>query len=308
MSSETFPFYTLLDSATGPVTYNSNALNATLNDTRDSNNSDNSTQIGDAIDWRGEEYTLLGTTTYGVVLGGTGYYAGSFWLVSSVSYAGGNGLNALNTVDPYNYCFIGGTMIATPAGEVPVEYLKRGDMVLTEDGREVPVKWIGEQRVKNWMFTLETQVPVCISKGALGDGVPHTDLYVSADHGILIDGLVINASALVNGNTVRFAPMAEMPPEFTYYHIETKNHDVVLANGLAAETFIDAAGRTAFDNHAEYLELYGAERVIPEMDRPRISSARLLPDAIKARIGLGQDWDAMVDDPEVTILLSRGAA
>ena len=50
------------------------------------------------------------------------------------------------------------------------------------------------------------------------------------------------------------------------------------------ESVIDAAGRAAFDNCQEYLDLYGAERIIPEMDRPRISSRRLVPHAIKDRL------------------------
>jgi hypothetical protein len=66
----------------------------------------------------------------------------------------------------------------------------------------------------------------------------------------------------------------------------TTHHDVVLANGAATETFVDAAGRAGFDNHQEYLDLYGAERIIPEMNTPRISTQRLLPDAIKARLGI----------------------
>lgn len=61
---------------------------------------------------------------------------------------------------------------------------------------------------------------------------------------------------------------------------------MILANGAPTETFLDAAGRAAFDNHAEYLNLYGTERIIPEMRAPRIASRRLLPDAIRARLGI----------------------
>jgi hypothetical protein len=47
-------------------------------------------------------------------------------------------------------------------------------------------------------------------------------------------------------------------------------------------------GRQAFDNYAEYVELYGEERIITEMPLPRISTARLLPPTLKARLGIGQ--------------------
>ncbi|MEL7115480.1 MAG: Hint domain-containing protein, partial [Pseudomonadota bacterium] len=126
--------------------------------------------------------------------------------------------------------------------------------------------------------------PVCITAGAMGGGLPHSDLYVSADHGMVLDGLVINASALVNGDTIRFVSASELPRMFIYYHIETEAHDVILANGAAAETFVDAVSRRDFDNYQEYLELYGTERIIPEMPMPRISSQRLVPHATKDRL------------------------
>lgn len=44
-------------------------------------------------------------------------------------------------------CFLAGTRIATPAGEVPVETLRPGDLILTADGRAVPVRFLGRQTV-----------------------------------------------------------------------------------------------------------------------------------------------------------------
>ena len=44
--------------------------------------------------------------------------------------------------------------------------------------------------------------------------------------------------------------------------------------------------------YREYLDLSGAERIIPEMDRPRIASRRLLPDAIRARLGIVDEMPA----------------
>ena len=103
---------------------------------------------------------------------------------------------------------------------------------------------------------------------------------------MILDGLVINASALVNGTTIDWVPMNELPDEVTYYHIETEAHDVILANGAPSETFIDVAGRAAFDNFAEYLSLYGTERIIPEMKYHRITTQRLLPNALKMRLDI----------------------
>jgi hypothetical protein len=156
----------------------------------------------------------------------------------------------------------------------------------------VPVKWIGRQTVNTrFGFTAKLE-PVRIKAGALGCGLPHSDLTVCADHGMIVDGLVVNSSARVNGSTIDFVPAAELDARFTYDHIETENHDVILAKGAPAETFVDLAGRMAFDNSQEYLDLYGTESIIPEMDRPRISSRRVLPDAIEARSGIRNDANA----------------
>ena len=185
----------------------------------------------------------------------------------------------------FPFCFMHDTRIATPDGEIAIQDLSIGDLVLTADGAAVPVKWLGRQTVFNPLRAVMDPklAPVCIAARALGN---HSDLLVSADHGMIVDGLVINAAALVNGQNVRFAAATELPERFVYYHIETGAHDVILANGAASETFIDTAGRAAFDNHQEYLSLYGAERIIPEMPALRISSQRLVPQAIKDRLGM----------------------
>ncbi|WP_421907045.1 Hint domain-containing protein [Mameliella sp.] len=184
-------------------------------------------------------------------------------------------------------CFLPGTRIKTPQGDAAVECLKIGDLIATADGRQVPVKWIGRQTVRPLLSRQGAQ-PVRIRAGALGDGLPNADLTVTADHGMVLDGHVINASALVNGTTIDFVPLAELEDSFTVYHVETENHDVILANGAPAETFIDYRDRRAFDNFDEYLDLYGCERIIPEMPAPRISSARHLPMDTRVRLGIGR--------------------
>ena len=193
-------------------------------------------------------------------------------------------LTVLNSA-AFTACFAAGSLIATPDGERTVEDLGIGDSILTAGGRTVPVKWVGRQTVWKLRHRARSQ-PVRIRAGALGGGLPHRDLTVTADHGMVLDGYVINASALVNHDTINFVPLAELGDVFTVYHIETEAHDVILANGTPAETFIDYAGRAAFDNHDEYLSLYGADRIIAEMPQPRISSARHVPQVIRQRLGI----------------------
>lgn len=187
---------------------------------------------------------------------------------------------SIDTTSPTPVCFALGTLIATPAGETAVGALQIGDLVLTADGRATPVKWIGRQTIVS-LFAGDRARPVRVAAGALGAGLPHTDLVLTADHALILDGLAINAGALVNGTTITLDPA---PDRATYYHIETEEHDVVIANGVPAETFVDYVGRRAFDNYAEYVGLYGQDRNIAEMPLARISSARMLPAALRARL------------------------
>jgi hypothetical protein len=180
-------------------------------------------------------------------------------------------------------CFLAGARITTCDGSVRVEELQIGDWIRTADGRDVAVRWIGRQTVSALRHGAHMQ-PVRISAGALGAGLPDRDLDVTADHGMVIEDWVINASALVNGRTIDFVPLDELRDSFIVYHIETENHDVILANGAPSETFVDCATRQCFDNYDEYLALYGADRIIAEMPRPRLTSARMIPATLKNRL------------------------
>jgi len=124
-------------------------------------------------------------------------------------------------------------------------------------------------------------MPVRFAAGSLGDGVPHSDLTVTADHGMLVDGVICHAGALVNGATITRVPLVEMGETYTVYHVETENHEIVLANGAPAETFIDNVSRRVFDNFAEFDALYGDVPEMQELPYPRAMSARQVPGRIQ---------------------------
>ena len=193
-------------------------------------------------------------------------------------------------------CFAAGTPIATPEGEVAVERLAPGDLVLTADGRVVPVTFVGRQTLHRRFAPAERFRPVRIRAGALGENVPHADLVVTADHALLVGGVLVNAGALVNGTSIVRIPMGELPDRVTYFHVETENHELILAAGAPAETFIDDAARRTFDNHAEYESIHGAGR--PEMaaiDLPRAMSGRQVPEAVRALLAAPAAVVAAVD-------------
>lgn len=188
----------------------------------------------------------------------------------------------------YLYCFGAGTQIGTPEGVCAVEALTIGDLVTTQNGSAVPVKWIGRQTVATRFRPAERLSPVKIAAGALGQGLPHSDLTVTTDHALLVDGVLCHAGALVNGTTITRVPLAEMGERFTVYHVETEAHEIILANGAPVETFIDNVSRRAFDNFAEFQALYGDVPAMTQQPLPRVQSRRQLPAAIKARLAGAQ--------------------
>lgn len=190
----------------------------------------------------------------------------------------------IDTQDPFIVCFAAGTLIGVPGGERRVEDLRIGDLIKTAGNATVAVKWIGRRKMMKLFTPADRLRPVRVRRGALGNGLPHTDLLLTADHALILDGLAINASALVNGSSITFEPLDSLPDQFTYYHVETEGHEVILANGAPAETYIDYVARSAFNNYAEYLELYGEDKVITEMAIPRISASRMVPECVRARL------------------------
>jgi hypothetical protein len=179
---------------------------------------------------------------------------------------------------PLQVCFMPGTMIATPAGEKAVEDLKIGDLVTTTSGKATAVLWIGRQSVAP-AFADELRLPVRVRAGAIAEAVPSRDLLLSPDHALMIDGALIHAGALVNGTSI--VRERNVPMLFTYFHIETEDHALILAENTPAETFIDNVGRMLFDNWGEYSSLYPEERTIAEMPWPRAKAYRQVPPALR---------------------------
>jgi Hint domain len=156
-------------------------------------------------------------------------------------------------------CFLKGTKIRTAQGEREIENLGIGDLLPTMFGGLRPIQWIGfypfkkSDPSKPWV---KDALPVRFARSALAPGVPHSDLYVTAGHSLLINGVLVPAKLLINGTTItRYA--AHEHAELEFFHIKLETHDVIYAEGAPLETLTKVQESAV--NFADYLRRYGAQ-------------------------------------------------
>ena len=151
-------------------------------------------------------------------------------------------------------CFAAGTHITTERGTIAVESLQVGDRVRTvPQGRFEPVIWIGHRRVDCLRHPDPRQVrPVRIAAHAFGRGLPKRDLFLSPDHAVFVNGVLIPVKYLINGRGIRQMAVRQV----TYYHVELPRHAVLLAEGLPAESYLDVGYRDNFENNDGSIRLF----------------------------------------------------
>jgi hypothetical protein len=93
---------------------------------------------------------------------------------------------------------------------------------------------------------------VRVRAGAFGEGAPRRDLLLSPDHAVFCDSVLIPIKYLANGATV----MQERVASAHYFHVELESHDVILAEGLSVESYLDTGNRRAFANGGTEMMLH----------------------------------------------------
>ncbi len=149
-------------------------------------------------------------------------------------------------------CFAEGTRVATTRGPVAVEELMIGDQVVIHArdrgvvaGVTRPIIWLGHRSVACARHPRPWDVlPVRVHAGAFADGVPQQDVVLSPDHAIYADGVLVPVRYLVNDANIT----RDAAEEVTYWHVELDAHDIILAEGLPAESYLDSGNRGAFAN------------------------------------------------------------
>ena len=163
----------------------------------------------------------------------------------------------VNTPTPVP-CLIKGTLILTPVGYQPVENLKRGNLVLTSDGRKVRIFNIFRTIVKGNKNTY----PCIISKDSIDKNYPPEDFRISQNH-------------LVKYKNQWILPKCHFPldttfKEIVYYHIKLQNYitdHLVVNNGIVVESL----ALTKVENIAYYYRITKIEKIKNEDEDEKIN-------------------------------------
>jgi hypothetical protein len=134
-------------------------------------------------------------------------------------------------------CFARGTQILTREGYRPIETLAAGDEVAVRSGGFAPIKAMVSHTVKSesgkWVG--ESNLPVLIRRGALGENSPNADLCLTAWHPVYVDGFLIPVGDLVNGTSIVFET-ADGRDTLDFFQIELDSHDMLDAQGAFCES------------------------------------------------------------------------
>jgi len=188
-------------------------------------------------------FFVLPNDSYGDLIG---IQSISFGLVQDVSGSDAS-IDATNNNTLTVVCFASGTMIQLAKGRTrDVANLKPGDLVETADNGPKKIRWVGSTTLSEQDLKANEDLrAIRISKGSLGPNIPNSDLLVSPQHRILIRSQVAERmfgetevlGAAKHLTAIEGIETASELQSVTYHHFLFDQHEIVFANGAAAESF-----------------------------------------------------------------------
>lgn len=152
-------------------------------------------------------------------------------------------------------CFGSGTLILTPDGQRPVNALKIGDKVVTQDNGPQEIRWVGGRTVR----CRGNLTPIRVAPHALGLGLPHHPLILSRQHRMLVKSRIAErmfgaGEVFVSAHKLLDLPGVTLETEasfVTYWHVLCDRHEVIFANGAPSETlYMGAVARRGMSDEA----------------------------------------------------------
>jgi hypothetical protein len=192
-----------------------------------------------------------GNGTIGVVSATGLILTGGTVLPGVIAVVSGGTITSAGSLVPS--CFASGTHIETPDGDRRVETLSAGDHVTLHDGQTAAIIWIGHRHVDCRHHPApDTVRPVRVRLGAFGYELPRRDLMLSPDHAVYVRGVLVPIRYLINGTSI----VQEAWDTVEYFHVELQAHDIILAEGLPVESYLETGHRAAFDNAGPVTHLH----------------------------------------------------
>ncbi|ATI11849.1 Hypothetical protein APO_1983 [Acetobacter pomorum DM001] len=157
----------------------------------------------------------------------------------------------------FDPCFLAGTEISVNGATCKVENLVIGDRIdVLVNGKteQKTVSWVGKSTcvVKPFLSVDMAGYPVRIVKDAIADGVPFKDMLITPEHCLFFNGRFVPARMLVNGQSIFYD---QSFTSYDYYHVETEDHAVIIADGVLTESYLDTGNRQSFRQDGDVLSI-----------------------------------------------------
>ena len=167
--------------------------------------------------------------------------------VNSVSAFGSQTMAGVSDTQAFVPCFATGTQVRTITGDKSVEKIAVGDQVATLDRGYRAVTWVGRWFLSAHHLKRHPKLSaICIPAGALGVGMPVSDLVLSPQHRVMLRSQLV---ANMTGHNEILVPVGKLAGHngieklscglgIQYHHLAFATHEIIWANDALAESLL----------------------------------------------------------------------